>query len=167
MEKKNDRYLDTLKRKVLALSHSTAWEKAKHEWVIVGHTTDEECGGVCECTKTHLYHLYTIKNKITRHSLWYIGSSCINHFNNQKMTEAKTFLEKLKQMGKRKVQFGIHANKTFEQTPLSYIDYLRTLRRLKYDKYRQLIEYDDMRRKSTQTLGDSEAKWTNSPSFYD
>jgi hypothetical protein len=154
-------YFERLKAKVLPLSHSQVWKEAKKEWWICGYIADEECGGVCQCTKERLCHLYTIQNKITRHKLWYIGSKCINHFDNKRMTDTKNHVEKTNQMGKRKVQFGQYADKTFQEVPQSYIAYLRTLRRLPYEKYRQLIMYDDMRKESIQILK------SPGPSFYD
>jgi hypothetical protein len=77
------------------------------------------------------------------------------------MTDTKNHVEKMNQMGKRKVQFGQYADKTFQEVPQSYIAHLRTLRRLPYEKYRQLIEYDDMRKQTITMLNKS------IPSFYD
>jgi hypothetical protein len=146
--RRSNKYLTILMEKVLLLSRSQVWEEARKEWIVVGCTDLEKEKGVCTCTKEDLRYLFTIWNTVTRKSLFPIGSQCISHFGNKAMTDKVGFLERLDKMGKRMVRYGKHGKKMFKEVPQSYIDFLRGVKHLKYATYRQLIEYDDMRKEA-------------------
>lgn len=89
------RYYENLIKKVLDNSWSDNWDEAVREWEIYDCEEDSSCTSYCVCGKEHLRYLYTIRNVDTGHILYPIGSSCINKFERDDMTEETIIREKL------------------------------------------------------------------------
>lgn len=144
--KDNCKYLERLKSVVLPVSHSDVWEEARQEWFLDGFDEDTDNGGVCQCSKTKLRHLFSIKNKITDAELFPIGSSCIKLFENNDMNESHSDIDKMNKMANRTVRVGRYKGKLFSDLTADYISFLRSLGYKKYATYNQIIEYDDLRK---------------------
>lgn len=69
-----------LKDTIIENSDANNFDRSLVEWRVNGYSEDDECDGVCICTKTGLRHLFSIKNQINGNELFPIGSVCIDHF---------------------------------------------------------------------------------------
>lgn len=88
-------YRTNLIQRVMDLSHSESWDSAVLEWAIVDCDEDEELQSSCICGKEELRYLFTIRNIITGHTLFPIGSSCIKKFEREDLDEQTAIQEKL------------------------------------------------------------------------
>ena len=86
------------------------WMIAKKQWYMWEHEIAANCDGVCTCTKNTLYHVYTIKNRITELFLE-VGSRCIKHFHNPEMDMDVKIIES---WGKRLVKHGKWEGLTYD-----------------------------------------------------
>ena len=86
--------LENLKRVVIENSTTNDWTLARNEWkVIPGVREDPHVNTTCICLHPNLRYIYTIQNVKNGNILTPIGDICINHFNNNAMTnDANNYL---------------------------------------------------------------------------
>lgn len=121
---------------VMEQSVAKQWSEARREWG-VGHYTLEE-DETCVCGKRHIQHCYCIVNRITRTSLYPIGSECIKRFSDERLEgEMKALGLKFKIL---KDEGGKHHGKTFGHiydTDQAYFVHVMGESRRVYGKLRQ------------------------------
>lgn len=86
---------EALKNAVIEASEADNWEDAVKEWEVVSCEEDDTLSESCICGQEQLRYLYTIRNLNNENELYPIGSSCINRFGRESMTDDADFLCKL------------------------------------------------------------------------
>lgn len=116
---------EVFKQIVLQHSEGDNWEKVRlTEWELYDHTTanyGEEVS--CLCTQPHLLYLFTIKNRLNGKILFPVGSSCIDKFENDTMTDDA----KLLGLDDKILKYGQYAGKTYKELLKNYPSYLECL----------------------------------------
>lgn len=135
---------NNLIERVLNASASNYWDEAVLEWEIVDCEEDRRCTSFCICGKEHIKYLYTIRNIKTGNILYPIGSSCIQKFEQDELTEETIIREKLFKL--------FHAIRSRERIELSSKYFSRNLLKYLYDngvfvdsKYNSFDGYNDYR----------------------
>ena len=136
-------YHRNLREVVIEASEANEWMSAKEEWEVCDMEIGED--GICKCGKTGLVYLYTIRNTINNTTLFPIGSSCINQFNNDDMTDQMKILD----MGDKVLEHGKYNGLTYREIFISHRDYLEWLdenyhgskHKRKSNQYNSLIKY--------------------------
>lgn len=72
---------------VLGKSCSKKWEEAVQEWEIYDCIEDMSCRSRCVCGKENIRYLFTIRNLLNNSLIFPIGSSCINKFNRDELSQ--------------------------------------------------------------------------------
>lgn len=82
-----------LPQEVLQRSRSEYFAEATQEWDITGRTEDTQASSYCVCGKHGLRYLFEITNRETGASLYPIGSTCINQFEREDLTQEVAFTQ--------------------------------------------------------------------------
>ena len=78
-----------MERAVVRASVANKWDSAQHEWIPSGIVEEDlELKGECICGKFGLRFLFTIRNIYNNNTLFYIGSECIQYFDNKELLDA-------------------------------------------------------------------------------
>jgi hypothetical protein len=114
---------------------------ARFEWNLSGYSKYETD---CICGKTHIQHVYTIKNKLNGNHLTPIGSECIKKFEVNKLEEdMKTYACREKTFSNKGKKYdGLTYHTICSQYP-DYVKFLKSCAKLKA-KYQKLICYYDL-----------------------
>lgn len=78
---------DQLASVVIRASDSDSWSTAVLEWEIIDCEEDITGSSSCVCGKEHLKYLYTIRNCRNGNELFPIGSSCVNKFERDDLSD--------------------------------------------------------------------------------
>ena len=130
-----------LRDTVVNSSVSDDWYEARDEWEVIDVDT---CGGngECYCGQDNLVYLYRIRNIKNKNELYPIGSSCVLHFENDKMTDEMKILD----YGDREMKYGKLKGMTMKEICNNYKDYVEWLSE-NYKggkKIRQVNEYNKL-----------------------
>lgn len=145
-----------LREIVIEHSSATTWGMAKNEWYVESHWEEEELDK-CVCGKEDIKYIFSIRNYITGFQLYPIGSSCINHFDNQDMSDVvRNLLNARKRIVKYKNYVFTHssyADFTIHEIAQDdeFMDFVIHKRQQSHDKqknkdYRRLIDYYNLKR---------------------
>ena len=88
-------YVSNLIKRVMDASFGSTWEEAVQEWEIVDCEEDETSTSMCVCGKENIRYLYTIQNRETGCVISPIGSSCIQKFEREDLSERAAVLEEM------------------------------------------------------------------------
>lgn len=86
---------EALRVAVLDASRASRWARAVEEWQVIGLEEDPQAEGICVCGKTGLVYLFTIRNHLNQHTLFPIGSSCVNLFEVEELDLSVSVLRRL------------------------------------------------------------------------
>ena len=139
----NSTYYNNLIKKVVDCSQATTWEQAVMEWDITGCVEDKTLSSSCVCGKENLRYLFTIVNRITRKTLFPIGSSCIEKFGRDDLNEIATIREKLFKL-LHAIESGDYimlATEHFSRKLLSYLYDNGAFRATDYNRHNPFLDY--------------------------
>jgi hypothetical protein len=153
-------YVNNLIKRVLDASFGNTWEEAVLEWEIIDCEEDESCTSVCVCGKENIRYLYTIHNRETGCRIFPVGSSCIQKFQREDLSERVAVLEEMfrlynairhgerielsSEFFSRKLLYALYEDGAF--SPSAYNDYNE------YNDYKFLLDMFNKRVKSDITL---------------
>lgn len=113
-----------LRREVLLRSNAANWHASVHEWDVVSIDTHPYGQGVCVCGQPNLRWLYTIANASNGHSLYPIGSTCVQHFGRRDLDLEVSTLRSLADL-RHAIDAGRHIDLTTEYFSRSLLERLR------------------------------------------
>jgi hypothetical protein len=153
-------YVSNLIKRVMDASFGSTWEEAVQEWEIVDCEEDETSTSMCVCGKENIRYLYTIQNRETGCVISPIGSSCIQKFEREDLSERAAVLEEMFKLYKairhgerieltsdffsRRLLFALYKDGAF--SPSEYNGYCE------YNDYKFLLDMFNKRIKSDITM---------------
>ncbi len=153
-------YVNNLIKRVLDASFGSTWEEAVLEWEIVDCEEDESCTSICVCGKEKIRYLYTIQNKETGSIIFPVGSSCIQKFQREDLSERAAVMEEMfrlysairrrerielsSEFFSRRLLFALYKDGAF--SPSEYNGYNE------YNDYKFLLDMFNKRNKSDITM---------------
>lgn len=82
-----------LPQEVLQRSRSEYFAEATQEWDITGRAEDSQASSYCVCGKHGLRYLFEVTNRETGATLYPIGSTCIEQFEREDLTQEVAFTQ--------------------------------------------------------------------------
>ena len=82
-----------LPQEVIQRSRSEYFKEAAQEWDITDRAEDPQASSYCVCGKHGLRYLFEVTNRETGENLYPIGSTCINQFEREDLTQEVAFTQ--------------------------------------------------------------------------
>jgi hypothetical protein len=113
------------------------------EWDVVDCVEDKTLRSSCVCGKENLRYLFAISNRLTRKTLFPIGSSCIEKFGRDDLNEIAAIREKLFKLlhAIESGDFISLSPEYFSRKLLSYLYDHKAFRATNYNKHNPRLDY--------------------------
>lgn len=142
----NSGYYKNLVEQIIENSESNNWNNAVKEWDIEDVIEDTSLKSSCICGKENIRYLFTIKNSVNGNTLYPIGSSCIQKFEQSDLNEKVNIKEQLFKLlhSIEENEFIELSSRFFSRKLLKYLLEIGAFKATKWNKYNPKNDYEFM-----------------------